>query len=119
MFTLQLSFKPLLLKGGGGGVNPLIEVTVNSKEENFSAFCPNFVQEFGLCTESQSWACIHKRFIVFKKTGFQQYLAGLLLYLRSILKLSIPAQVTLQIKARWGKLTCGLSRWRVWAGPCV
>jgi hypothetical protein len=29
----------------GGGGNPLTEVTVNSKEENF---CPNYVQEFGL-----------------------------------------------------------------------
>jgi hypothetical protein len=34
MFTLQTSFKPLLLKGGwGGGIeNPLAKVTVNSKE---------------------------------------------------------------------------------------
>jgi hypothetical protein len=35
MFKLQTSFKlfkPLLLKGGGG--DPLIEVSVNSKEEN-------------------------------------------------------------------------------------
>jgi len=36
MFTLQASFKPLLLKRGvgGGGKNPFVEVTVNSKEEN-------------------------------------------------------------------------------------
>jgi hypothetical protein len=35
MFTLQTSFKTLLLKGGGGGVKSVsIEVTVNSKEEN-------------------------------------------------------------------------------------
>ncbi len=35
MVTLQTSFKALLLKGwGGGGVNPSVEVTVNSKEEN-------------------------------------------------------------------------------------
>jgi hypothetical protein len=37
MFTFQTSFKLLLLKGaGGGGVtsNLLVEVTVNSKEEN-------------------------------------------------------------------------------------
>ncbi len=44
MFTLQTSFKPLLLK------NPLIEVTVNSKKENSSDFCPDYIQEFGLCT---------------------------------------------------------------------
>ncbi len=48
MFTLQTSFKPLLLKGEGG--NPLVEVIVNSKEENF---CPNYVQEFGLSTDSR------------------------------------------------------------------
>ncbi len=46
MFTLQASFKPLLLKRGGGSKNPLVEVTVNSKED----FCPNYVQEFGLGT---------------------------------------------------------------------
>jgi hypothetical protein len=38
MFTLQTtktSFKPLLLKDGVvGEENPLVEVTVNSKEEN-------------------------------------------------------------------------------------
>ncbi len=28
--------------------NPLLEVTVNSKEENSQDFCPNYVQEFGL-----------------------------------------------------------------------
>jgi hypothetical protein len=35
MFSLQTSFNPLLLKGGGGvgGVKPVVEVTVNSKEE--------------------------------------------------------------------------------------
>jgi hypothetical protein len=35
--------------GGGEGYNPLVEVTVNSKEENS---CPNYVQEVGLWTES-------------------------------------------------------------------
>jgi hypothetical protein len=48
-FTLQTSFKPLLLGGGGGGgFNPLVEVTVNSKEENSKDFCPNYVKEFDL-----------------------------------------------------------------------
>ncbi len=47
MFTLQTSFKPLLHKGGQKTV---VEVTVNSKEENFEDFCPNYVQEFGLRT---------------------------------------------------------------------
>ncbi len=31
-----------------GGVNPFVEMTVNSKEENSYDFCPNYVQEFGL-----------------------------------------------------------------------
>jgi hypothetical protein len=30
----------------GGSRNPLVEVTVNSKEENSEDFCPNYVQEF-------------------------------------------------------------------------
>jgi hypothetical protein len=34
MFKLQTSFKPLLLGEGGGGLNLLVEVTVNSKVEN-------------------------------------------------------------------------------------
>jgi hypothetical protein len=34
-------------EGGKGVKNPLFEVTVNSKEENF---CPKYVQEFGLCS---------------------------------------------------------------------
>jgi hypothetical protein len=43
IFTLQTSFKPILLEGGGGGL-------VDSKEENSQDFCPNYVQEFGLRT---------------------------------------------------------------------
>jgi hypothetical protein len=31
------------------GVNPLAEVTVNSKDEKSYNFCPNYDQEFGLC----------------------------------------------------------------------
>ncbi len=46
MFTLQTSFKPRLF--GGGGVNPLGEVTVDGKGENSSGVHPNYVQEFGL-----------------------------------------------------------------------
>ncbi len=46
MFTLRTCFKPLFLKVGGG--DPLVEVTVNSKEVNSKDFCPNYVQEFGL-----------------------------------------------------------------------
>jgi hypothetical protein len=46
MFTLQTSFKPLLLGGGGGGY---------SKEENSQ---DNYVQEFGLCTYIQI-ECMH------------------------------------------------------------
>ncbi len=38
MLTLQTRFKPLLLKGGGGGYNPLTEVTVNSNEETLKTF---------------------------------------------------------------------------------
>ncbi len=33
--------------GGGGGLNPLVEVTMNSKKEKSWYFCPNYVQEFG------------------------------------------------------------------------
>ncbi len=47
MFTLQTSFNPLLLKEGGR-INLLVELTVNSKEENLLTFCPNYVQEYGL-----------------------------------------------------------------------
>jgi hypothetical protein len=34
----------------GGGENPFIEVTVNSKEENSEDFYFNYVQEFSLST---------------------------------------------------------------------
>jgi hypothetical protein len=40
MFTLQTRIKPLLLKGGGGRENLLVEVTVNSNEENSLDFFP-------------------------------------------------------------------------------
>jgi hypothetical protein len=47
MFTLQNQFQPTFSRWRGGGGNPLVEVTVNSKEENSYDFCPNYVQEFG------------------------------------------------------------------------
>ncbi len=59
IFTLQPSFKPLLLLwlGGGGGVKSVcrfVEVTVNSKED----FWSHYVQEFDLwikiCTAQYS-----------------------------------------------------------------
>jgi hypothetical protein len=40
MFTLKTSFKPLLLGGWGGGVNPLVGVTVNSKRKTLKNFVP-------------------------------------------------------------------------------
>ncbi len=40
-FILQTSFKPLLLKGGRGGSRQLVDVTVNSTEENSQDFRPN------------------------------------------------------------------------------
>jgi hypothetical protein len=43
---IKTSFKPLLR--GGGGLNPLVKVTVNSKKENSGAYCHNYVQEFVL-----------------------------------------------------------------------
>ncbi len=36
----------------GGVVNPRVEVTVNSKEENSEDFCPIYVQEFVLCPQN-------------------------------------------------------------------
>jgi hypothetical protein len=32
-----------------------VEVTVNSMEENFSDYCPNYVQKFGLWKRKVSW----------------------------------------------------------------
>jgi hypothetical protein len=51
MFTLQASFKPLLLGRWGEGVKSFVKVTVNSKEEKlFLDFCHNYVQEIDLWT---------------------------------------------------------------------
>jgi hypothetical protein len=41
-------FETTFAHGGGGGVNFVVEVTLNSKEENSEDFCPNDVQEFCL-----------------------------------------------------------------------
>ncbi len=46
IIILQIGFEPLFFAQGGGG-NPLVEVTVNNKEENSWDVCPNYVQEFG------------------------------------------------------------------------
>jgi hypothetical protein len=60
--TISLSFLGLILEFSDLGVciqclhckpvsnHPLLEVTVNSKEETSEDFCPNDVQEFGLCS---------------------------------------------------------------------
>jgi hypothetical protein len=52
MVTLQTSFKLHLLTGRG--VIYVVEVTVNSKEENSLGFCPNYVQQFGLRMPGQN-----------------------------------------------------------------
>jgi hypothetical protein len=54
MLTLQNSFKPLLLGGGGGGLgvkSVKTVVTGNSKKAKTEGFCPHYVQEFGLRKE--------------------------------------------------------------------
>jgi hypothetical protein len=51
MLTLQTSFQTTFAQGGAGEYNPLVEMTVNSKEENSQGFCPNYVQEFGLSVQ--------------------------------------------------------------------
>ncbi len=52
-FHIQcLHYKPVsthFCSREGGGVK-CDDVTVNIKEENSSDFCPNYVQEFDLCT---------------------------------------------------------------------
>ncbi len=37
---------------GEGGVNQLVEVTVNSKKENTYDFCSSYIQAFGLCSRA-------------------------------------------------------------------
>ncbi len=55
-FYITDLFQSIFAQGGGGGVNPLVEVTMNSKEENSHDFCPNYVQESGLWCLSASQA---------------------------------------------------------------
>ncbi len=42
-------FQPTFAQGGEGVKSVILEVTVNSKEENSEDFCPIYVQGFGLC----------------------------------------------------------------------
>jgi hypothetical protein len=67
-------------KRGKRGGSPLVEVTVNSKEETLKDFGPNYVLESGLCTgkkinygkalfDDQSELSDNLRFIVSKQVG--------------------------------------------------
>ncbi len=56
-FILPNQFQTTFVRGGGGG-DPFVEVTLNSKEENSEDFCPNYVHEFGLCINLKD-NCIH------------------------------------------------------------
>jgi hypothetical protein len=53
-------FQPFLPGG-----ERVVEVTVNNKEENSADCCPNYVQEFGLCSCSTAWravlACLYRQ----------------------------------------------------------
>jgi hypothetical protein len=77
MFTLQTSFKPLLR----GEWDPLVEVTVNSKEENFS---PNYDKEFSLWrnstldsrhSPSHTWSLISAAHFVLNMYKIRNYVA--------------------------------------------
>jgi hypothetical protein len=52
VLRLEVSLQPVsthfFQRKGGRRYSPLVEVTVTSKEENSSDFCPNYVQEFSL-----------------------------------------------------------------------
>ncbi len=59
-------FQTTFARGGGGGVIPLVEVTVNSKEENslgFGDFGPNDGHEF--CLWRWPLPCVHSVMTVF------------------------------------------------------
>ncbi len=47
---LTNQFHTTIAQSEGGGVNSLVEVTANSREENSQDSCTNYVQEFGLRT---------------------------------------------------------------------
>ncbi len=53
MYTVFITnqFQTTFAQGGLGGVKSVSEVTVKSKVKNF---CPNYVQEFSLCTVARS-----------------------------------------------------------------
>ncbi len=75
MLILQTTFKPLLLKGvGGGGVKSVSIVTVNSKEENSEDFCPNYVGEFGLSKRMRIQIKLHQGAASFLKLNFKAHL---------------------------------------------
>jgi hypothetical protein len=57
-----LHYKPVsnpISSGRGGGGNPLVEMTVNNKEENSQDFCPNYVKEFSLFISTEAVVIIH------------------------------------------------------------
>ena len=60
-FYITDLFQAIFAQGGGGEENLLVEMTVNSKEENSQDICPNYVQESGLwcLSASQSKFSLH------------------------------------------------------------
>ncbi len=56
MFTLQTNYKPVsnhFCTRGGGGVNSVVKLTVNSTEENSQYFFPHYIWHFGLSSGKQ------------------------------------------------------------------
>jgi hypothetical protein len=52
--NVNINFKTLVVKGRRE-LNPFVELTENSKEENSLDLCPNYVQEFGLSITTEMW----------------------------------------------------------------
>jgi hypothetical protein len=50
VLRLEVTVYIVYILPGGGGVKSVVEVTLNSKEDNYLRFYPNYVQEFGLWT---------------------------------------------------------------------